>query len=109
MTSAASTFRSARWPRLAAVKTSVQWTWPLGIPKWYAIQGCQSNGFARGSGADLWAKNPKGGYGISRNPLFLLVVGAGFEPVPSNYSPIGSRRSPEVFVMEPTHAGHLHH
>ncbi len=31
------------------------------------------------------------------------------EPVPSNYSPIGSRRSPEVFVMEPTHAGHLHH
>src|SRR5439155_8723415 len=23
--------------------------------------------------------------------------------------PIGSRRSPEVFVMEPTHAGHLHH
>src|SRR5437667_8817068 len=23
--------------------------------------------------------------------------------------PIGSRRSPEVFVVEPTHAGHLHH
>src|SRR2546427_10836168 len=23
--------------------------------------------------------------------------------------PIGSRRSAEVFVMEPTHAGHLHH
>src|SRR5437773_8039172 len=23
--------------------------------------------------------------------------------------PIGSRRSPEVFVMEPAHAGHLHH
>jgi len=28
---------------------------------------------------DLWAKNPKG-YGIRRNPLFLLVAGAGFEP-----------------------------
>jgi len=26
---------------------------------------------------DLWAKNPKG-YGISRNPLFLLVAGAGY-------------------------------
>jgi len=34
---------------------------------------------------------------------------AGRRLVPSNYSPIGSRRSPEVFVMEPTHAGHLHH
>jgi len=27
--------------------------------------------------ADLWAENPKG-YGTSRNPLFLLVAGAGY-------------------------------
>src|SRR5437867_2282468 len=32
------------------------------------------------------------------NPLCLPLI-----------RPIGSRRSPEVFVMEPTHAGHLHH
>jgi len=29
--------------------------------------------------ADLRAKNPRG-YGVSRNPLFFLVAGAGFEP-----------------------------
>jgi hypothetical protein len=29
--------------------------------------------------------------------------------VPSTYFVIGSRCSPEVFVVEPTHAWHLHH
>src|SRR2546422_4164532 len=100
MTSAASTFRSARWPRLAAVKTSVQWTWPLGIPKWYAIQGCQSNGFARGSGLTFGLKT-QGATARAVTPCFYWLRGLDLNQRPLGYEGNSSGQPPHESTENP--------
>ena len=54
---------------------------PVNLAAWHTEMVCNSGlsvkWVARESRLDLWAKNPRG-YGVSRNPLFLLVAGAGY-------------------------------
>src|SRR5712692_1329465 len=65
-----------------------------------------------------FAKTPSGDQVVDRLVLIRPHLGSMITLLLLSWSeilclllirPIGSGRSPEVFVMEPTHAGHLHH
>jgi hypothetical protein len=49
----------------------------LSVNRWTASY--ERPGFLRGFRAERWVEKPRG-YSVSRNPLSLLVAGAGFEP-----------------------------